>query len=156
MFHTGAVTVRKEYLERVGGFDESLRWGEEWDLQVRLAQLGPIGMVPQLAVDYLCRENSICSTANPQKFESGARMFARWRRTIPGLPTRIKQSLRSQEHEFYLLAAQVHLENRREATRALSCALSSWKSGMSMWSLRSTIRMTVQVLRSFLGRDVFS
>lgn len=35
-----AVLVRREWLERVGGFDEQLRWVEDWDLWLRLAAEG--------------------------------------------------------------------------------------------------------------------
>jgi GT2 family glycosyltransferase len=140
MFCTGSFTTTRERLLDTKGFDESLRWGEEWDLQVRLAQLGPIATLPQLALDYRCREGSVCSTLNPEKFRTGAQMYARWRRTITVLPATIIKELKRREHEQYLLAAQVFLENSNAPDLALSCAIASWRSGCTVWSFRSTIR----------------
>lgn len=38
--HVGSVMVRREWLDRVGPFDESLRAYEDWDLYLRLARAG--------------------------------------------------------------------------------------------------------------------
>ncbi len=49
---TGAVLVRREMLERAGGFDRELKIGEDWALWCDLAALGPIrfaGRRPVLA-----------------------------------------------------------------------------------------------------------
>jgi GT2 family glycosyltransferase len=143
LFTTGAVTIRRGAFERVGGFDASYRWGEEWDLQVRLAQVGPIGYLPKTAQRYLCRENSITSTNNPAKYESAARMFRNWRREIPGLPAAYHRKLRKLEHERLLLAAQVYLENEGRARKAFSCSLNAASRGVSVWGLRSLARASL-------------
>ena len=45
--HVGSVLVRREWQERVGFFDESLRSYEDWDLWLRLARAGcPMAWVP--------------------------------------------------------------------------------------------------------------
>ena len=44
--HVGSVLLRREWQERVGFFDESLRSYEDWDLWLRLAKAGcPMGWV---------------------------------------------------------------------------------------------------------------
>jgi glycosyltransferase involved in cell wall biosynthesis len=46
--HVGSVLLRREWQERVGEFDESLRSYEDWDLWLRLARAGcPMGWVPR-------------------------------------------------------------------------------------------------------------
>lgn len=40
---TSGAIVRREALERVGGFDEAIRWMEDWDLWLRLAVRYPAG-----------------------------------------------------------------------------------------------------------------
>jgi cellulose synthase/poly-beta-1,6-N-acetylglucosamine synthase-like glycosyltransferase len=51
---TGAsnVVVRADALRRVGGFDPGLRRTEDWDLWIRLARLGPPGVVNAPLVAY--------------------------------------------------------------------------------------------------------
>jgi hypothetical protein len=45
--HVGSVVVRREWQERVGWFDESLRSYEDWDMWLRLAKSGcPMAWVP--------------------------------------------------------------------------------------------------------------
>ncbi len=46
--HVGSVLLRREWQERAGFFDESLRSYEDWDMWLRLARAGcPMGWVPQ-------------------------------------------------------------------------------------------------------------
>ncbi len=118
--HTGMMTIRRGVFERVKGFDETLRWGEEWDLGVRVAQIGKVGFVPTPGLRYLCRPGTITSTANPDKEISAARMFHSWRQTIPNLPFRHRMLLRHWERTSLLLAAQVYWEEQRQARLALS------------------------------------
>jgi len=42
-----AVVARRPLLERVGGFDESLTFAEDWDLWLRLAELSQVDFVPE-------------------------------------------------------------------------------------------------------------
>jgi glycosyltransferase involved in cell wall biosynthesis len=45
-----AVVVRRELLERSGGFDEKLTFGEDWDLWLRLAEIADFDFVPDALV----------------------------------------------------------------------------------------------------------
>jgi GT2 family glycosyltransferase len=147
-FNTGGMTVDVDHFRSVGGFDESLRWGEEWDLLVRLAQRGRLGFVPVVGCRYLNRPNSITSTVNPWKFDSMARINRRIRQLVPGLPSDIRGRAKSREHEAWLLACQEFLEVRNDAANARRCAMESWKTGPSVWSLRSTVRASIWTLLS--------
>lgn len=151
-FASGAMMARREAMARVGGFVSDLRWGEEWDLQVKLAQLGPVGYLPRPVMRYLCRSGSITSTLNPAKFESAARLFRSWRRIIDGLPVHYRKLLRRREHEKLLLAAQVYLENRSMPGKALACALAAQRRGLSLWGVRSLCRAGLRACCPWMGR----
>jgi glycosyltransferase involved in cell wall biosynthesis len=56
---TQTLVVRREMLDVVGGFDESLPATEDWDLAIRLAKLGPIIFVDDLLVVQRFSENSL-------------------------------------------------------------------------------------------------
>src|SRR5262245_29393223 len=107
--------IRRSAFEQVGGFLEDTRWGEDWDLGVRLAQVGKVGFVPTPGMRYLCRSGSLSSTQNPAKNASAARVFRSWRRTIRGLPFRYRWNLRCWERENLLLAAQLYWEHQHRA-----------------------------------------
>lgn len=42
-----SAVVRKAAIDRVGGFDPDLQFGEDWDLWLRLAQVGRLDVIPQ-------------------------------------------------------------------------------------------------------------
>jgi glycosyltransferase involved in cell wall biosynthesis len=57
-----SVTARRAALERVGGFDEQLKTGEDWDLWLRMAALGEIPVrVFRLVAIYRYRRDSLTS-----------------------------------------------------------------------------------------------
>lgn len=52
-FHVGSVLVKKEWQERIGYFDESLRSYEDWDFWLRLAIAGcPMKVIPEPVSKY--------------------------------------------------------------------------------------------------------
>lgn len=146
-FHTGAITLRRQAFDQVRGFDTSYRWGEEWDLQVRIAQCGRMGFVPELTYHYYTREGSICTTVNPKKQVSDACMALAWRHKVPGLPSAYKQSLRLRAHLALLLAAQLYLEVDHTPREALRCVFGALSQGLSVWGVRSLVRSLVHLLR---------
>jgi GT2 family glycosyltransferase len=53
LVHTSTVVLRRERLERVGGFDESLRrTGEDYDFHLRTCREGPVGLLDLPAIRY--------------------------------------------------------------------------------------------------------
>jgi GT2 family glycosyltransferase len=152
IYQFGAATFRRDALEGVGGLDEGYGpWGDDWDLWVRLAQLGRIGYLPEPASRYICRSSgSITTTVNPTKFECGASVVQKWRRTVKGLPRRHLRSLRAQECEWHLLAAQVYLEERGRGARALAHSLRSLTCRPSVWGVRSAVRSGYHLLAPWL------
>ncbi len=53
LVHTSTVVLRRERLERVGGFDEQLRFcGEDYDFHLRTCREGPVGLIDIPAIRY--------------------------------------------------------------------------------------------------------
>jgi glycosyltransferase involved in cell wall biosynthesis len=50
---TSAVVARRDALQRVGGFDASVRSTADWDLWLRLSAIGPVGFTRDVATQYL-------------------------------------------------------------------------------------------------------
>lgn len=48
---TQTIVMTRDLFEETGGFDESMRSLEDYDLAIRCSKLGPIGFVPEVLVD---------------------------------------------------------------------------------------------------------
>ena len=64
-----AVVVRRELLERTGGFDERLTFGEDWDLWLRLAEIAEFDFVADALVGIRLHERSMQRADLSQKEE---------------------------------------------------------------------------------------
>lgn len=149
-FTTGSLTVRTGAFQAIGGFRADYRWAAEWDLQVRLAQIGEVGYIPEPAMHYLCRPHSITSTRTAHKFVSAACMYTDWRRTVPNLDCGTRHALKRMTHDALLLASQVYLEDERNSASALAAALRAQAYGCSVWGIRALLRSSLYaVLPSF-------
>lgn len=56
MISPGQVLIRASVLRQIGGLNETLRGTDDWDLWFRIARIGKIKMVPQLALHYRVHE----------------------------------------------------------------------------------------------------
>jgi glycosyltransferase involved in cell wall biosynthesis len=64
-----AVVVRRKLLDLVGGFDERLFFGEDWDLWIRLASVSEIDFVPEPLVAIRVHDTSAQRRRRPRKAE---------------------------------------------------------------------------------------
>lgn len=63
---TSSVVVRRDALERLGGFDETLSQAEDLDLWIRLARAGPAAASGQVLVRYQHRPEGLSQQAEPR------------------------------------------------------------------------------------------
>jgi len=67
-FFASAAVVRRRCLERVGLFDESLPWGEDADVWLRLARAGyPFGYLDLPLLRYRIHAGSMTANVNPEQ-----------------------------------------------------------------------------------------
>lgn len=66
---TTTVLAEKQLLEQVGGFDTSLRKGQDYDLWLKLSQAAPWQSVKESLALYRMHDESITRRLNPQNFE---------------------------------------------------------------------------------------
>lgn len=62
LFSTSCMVIKKEIIERAGGFDESLRSAQDYDLWIRCGMYGKLFYIPEPYEIYVTREGNI--TAN--------------------------------------------------------------------------------------------
>jgi len=61
-FFTAAVLVRREAFEAVGGFEERVKLSEDWDLWIRLSQVGRVALAKAEVVEYNAHGNNQSSS----------------------------------------------------------------------------------------------
>lgn len=77
---TSTVMIRRDVLDEVGGFDESLRIGEDYDLWLRASRVTPILRVPRSLALYRQHPDSITRRAPERNWQALVveRALARW------------------------------------------------------------------------------
>jgi glycosyltransferase involved in cell wall biosynthesis len=63
--------IRRAALEQAGPFNTELHWGQDWEMFIRLARLGVIGMLPQPMIIYRWHDQSL---SNDRRWERLATM----------------------------------------------------------------------------------
>ena len=117
--HVGSVLLRREWQERVGFFDETLRSYEDWDMWLRLARLGcPMGSVPRPVSFYRFHRDQMTRIGSQMTTAT----FAVLEKTYndPDLP----DGWRARRHEAYsrgFLRAAAQAYNASDFTHAREC-----------------------------------
>lgn len=83
LFCHSAAMMRRDALLAVHGYDETFRYAQDYDLFERLAQVGKLGVVPEVLVDYYLDEKdgiSMCKRGPQQECSNRvrARVLAGW------------------------------------------------------------------------------
>ncbi len=134
---TSCVMARRAALQAVGGFDESLPSGQDWDLYIRLARLGPIEAVEEPLVLYHVHGASI--TASAATSVAGHR---RLRRKHAAAVAALPPALRAQ-HE--MMMAELFLW-KRAWLDAVGCLLRAARADPGVWA-RGIDRLMARRLR---------
>lgn len=142
------VLVRRAVLEQVGGFDERLAAAEDWDLWLRLADLGEIRNVHDVLSEIhfhrtgTFRGSPVMEQSQWQVFE---KMCAAW-------PAELDDRTRRQARALILRDAAgecLHNLDRKGAARRLAASLWAWPQQPAVWDqmLRVTVGGVVRKLR---------
>ncbi len=103
-----AVVARREHLERTGGFDEKLTFGEDWDLWLRMAAVAEFDFVPDALVGIRLHQESMQGGEVSQKNErflcQTLLILDRWYKT-PVFPAQLHGEYRRTVVHFAMLRA---------------------------------------------------
>jgi glycosyltransferase involved in cell wall biosynthesis len=133
------VIARRSLLERLGGFDESLTFGEDWDLWLRLAEVSDLNFVPNALVAIRVHADGMAARAGESRVK--LRLFQdldvldRW--YIKGkLPGEVREQFRSE-------AVNIALDEVRRRP------LAGWRAA---WRLQRELRRG----RNRLSKELFT
>ena len=149
---TSTVIMRRETFLELGGFDESLRAIQDWDLWLRAASKYELGYIPQTHAKYRVHAASTSRSARktlPNHLEVINNTFAKGGagEAIPNLKS---HALANSYGVCSLIAEESH-----DTWFALRCALWAllYQPG-SLWRWRSVIRiLLLEVPGVFIGRN---
>jgi GT2 family glycosyltransferase len=97
-----AVLFRREALDRLGGFDPSLRGCEDYELYLRFMRRAPVFCHPALVAEYR-RHDASASTDKALMLAHGFAVLRRQRRHVRGRPAyeqAYRESVASARHQF--------------------------------------------------------
>ena len=125
--------ARRVALETVGGFDESFRVLEDWDLALRLAALGPFAFVDQPLVLQRFSVDSV--TRDGEKWvPARARLYAKHHDAMAMAPTVLAEHYRSLSGSYRRWGdRQTELDLLEKADRLHPAGLSA---KLRLWTLR--------------------
>lgn len=98
LWATPAVVARREIVLKLGGFDETLRIGEDYDLWLRLASAGPVARVRRLVVACRAHPESTTKTGGYFTIPPPIRVIRRHLHRVPALRDRVGR--RELRHRF--------------------------------------------------------
>lgn len=83
-FGHSTVMFRKKDVLNLGGYDTTIRYGEDYDLWLRLGRLGKFAILPDISMQYLMRSNAMSGVHNRGKqVRLHARLLRRYGRYYP-------------------------------------------------------------------------
>lgn len=143
--------IRRSVFDAVGMFDPALRWGQDWDLFIRIAAYGPVGFVMEPLMIYRWHPGGISHHRGIERldmFQSIAcRGIARtqpaWRR-----PILYARRLSWDQCDRAAYAAQLGLSRPRRVWHALM--------GLALFPFERPASKTKRLLRSLLGEETYT
>jgi GT2 family glycosyltransferase len=121
--HSSAVVVKKEVLQRIGGFPEDLKVGEDLDTWLRLIEAGPVFFDARLgAVFHHDGGDHLSSRIGPQKVPHFLRTLDRIVANTPGLtPSTLRDA--AEIKNFFALTYAIHQIRFHSASEGRSTLL---------------------------------
>jgi GT2 family glycosyltransferase len=103
MVHTSTVVMKRDRLERVGGFDEEFQTGEDYPFHLRTCREGPVSFVDVPSIQY-----SIGLTDRLTRPELGVCIARNFLRTIEPIIQNERDSIRLPDHMLRLVLAEAY------------------------------------------------
>jgi len=140
---TSTVMVRREVFLEVGGFDDSLRALQDWDLWLRIANHYEIAYLPEPLVQYRVRPSSTSRSprkTKPYHMELIQRIFAR--EGVGASMQHLKRRTLAQSYGVLSIIA----EDSGDPWFAFSCALrSAWYSPKDLYRWKCIARTALRL-----------
>jgi glycosyltransferase involved in cell wall biosynthesis len=132
IFSGSNTMMRRSVLERVGGFDETMRAVEDWELHVRIAKRYPFVCVPRVLLHYRLTEHSLSSRLDLMEAAFSyacTKIFA----AAPAEHARLESRCRAAFYLYLATRAAQIAGSPRDRIAALRFALRSLRLAPANW-----------------------
>jgi glycosyltransferase involved in cell wall biosynthesis len=119
------IFVRRSAFDAVGGFDQDLTHGEDWEFCFRVALQGEVALVPQPLVYYRQHSTSICSDFEPAKTS----FFKALDKIYDLAPSEYKALKVKVQSSMYIYVANLYL-TRTNTKSGIQSARKNWIDGI--------------------------
>lgn len=134
------IFVRRAAFDAVGGFDEDLTHGEDWEFCFRVALQGEVALVPQPIVYYRQHSTSICSDFEPAKTS----FFKALDKIYDLAPSEYKALKVKVQSSMYIYIANLYL-TRTNTKLGIQSARKNWIDGILKWPANIIKKQAISV-----------
>jgi glycosyltransferase involved in cell wall biosynthesis len=134
------IFVRRSAFDAVGGFDQTLTHGEDWEFCFRVALQGEVALVPQALVYYRQHSTSMCSDFEPAKIS----FFTALDKIYDLAPPEYKTLKVKVQSSMYIYIANLYL-TRTNTKAGIQSARKNWIDGVLKWPSNIFKKQTVSV-----------
>jgi glycosyltransferase involved in cell wall biosynthesis len=145
------IFVRRSAFDSVGGFDQTLTHGEDWEFCFRIALQGEVALVPQPLVYYRQHSTSICSDFEPAK----ASFFKALDKIYDLAPSEYKTLKVKVQSSLYIYVANLYL-TRTNTKAGIQSAWENWIDGILKWPSNIFRKQAISVGGKLFFLSVFS
>jgi hypothetical protein len=143
----GTVMYDAHRLREIGGFDESLRSCEDWDVYLRLSRCWPVAAYREISADY--RRHRATMTRNPIRMLEGIRRVFNRHGRSPGLTVDQKNAARAGMKYMTDVYAEVALQEALHALRKGDVVRTCGVAAKTTWyDPAFSVRLAWAVMRS--------
>jgi glycosyltransferase involved in cell wall biosynthesis len=137
---TCAAVVRRRVLTRTGGFDEALRIGEDYDLWLRIAAVGPVGYVPYYVAAVRLHPESATRSHPFRTVPPEVRVIRRHLNRVRGLRERVgREAFRRRLAKSYLDLSLHDLQRNLLAASLLHCGVAMTIAPVHLRAIRGYV-----------------
>lgn len=138
------VTIRRSILKDIGGFDETLTNGDDWDLWFRITRIFPIGYIDKIGFRYRIRSDGV-SGRGPSLAKNRIRVLQKQ------METELPETIFSQFQKklaLHYFGIGYHYQNNGEMEHARKYYFESLKTTTNLPAIKG-------ILISLLGKHIF-
>ena len=141
-----AVLVRAEVLRAVGGFDESIRLSEDYDLWLKLARDHALVFTEEIVTNYRTHPGQNSRTGWERHYESHLRVLREHeKRARPGSEARFREAIASVCFQY---ADSLDYHHQPQAARAY------WRQSLAERGKNSDSRIVLRIIKSYIPSTV--